>query len=321
MIAASGFVGRQLVGALLAEGRVVRCLVRNPARVPELAEAGCEIVQGDISDAAAVRRAMASVAAVYVSIHTLSPQPAGGAARFTDVEKSGLQNVIAACRSCGVTRVVYVTSLGVSADASSEWLRERWHVEQSLVDGGIDATVVRPGHIVGVGGRGFDTMVGNARRRVAITFGGALPRMRTIAIDDLVCYLVGVLDDPRTYGQRYDVGDDDVLSINQLIDGIAAILGRRRPIKAAVPMRLLGALAPFVERGTKLPAGAVTGFVDGMKVDAVGDPVPIRAILPRPLLPFRAAVERALSPSKEVRPGRYSSPERPASSVPSSSRS
>ena len=48
VIGASGFVGRRLAQALLSERYAVRCLVRNPAKVQELARNGAEIVQGDI---------------------------------------------------------------------------------------------------------------------------------------------------------------------------------------------------------------------------------------------------------------------------------
>ncbi len=84
------------------------------------------VVPGDIADLAAVQRALAAVDAVSISIHTLSPQPGSGlGSRFMDVERTGIQNVITACRSSGVRRVVYVTSLSVAADEPSEWLRER----------------------------------------------------------------------------------------------------------------------------------------------------------------------------------------------------
>ncbi len=298
IIGASGFVGGHLARALLAEGHTIRCLARDPARFQELAAAGCEIVQGDISDLSSVQRAMESIQAAYVSIHTLSPQQTSGARpRFMDVEANGLQNVVTACQSRGVHRVVYVTSLGTAPDEPSEWLRERWQTEQLLLNSGLDATVIRPGNIVGVGGRGFDTIVSQARRRIAITLGGNRPKMRTIALDDLIYYLRGVLDDPRAYGQRYDVGNDDVVAINQMIDTTAEILGRRYPVKIQIPSALLGALAPPIERISKLPTGGIKGFVDSLKTDMIGDPTAIRAILPRPLLSFRQAVERALAVS------------------------
>lgn len=293
IIGASGFVGGHLAGALLAQGYAIRCLARSPARLQPLADAGCEVVLGDISDAPSVQRAARGVEAVYISIHTLSPQTGGGA-RFMEIEKNGMQNVIAACRSCGVKRVVYVTSLGMAPDAKSEWLRERWHVERLLLASGLDATVIRPGFIMGAGGRGFDTAVSSAKRRLAFTLGGNSPRMRCIALDDLIYYLTGVLDEPRAFGGAFDVGNDDVLSSNGRINKTADFLGLRRPAKLRVPMALLGALAPLIEPVAKLPPGALKGFVDGLKADAIGDPLPIRAILPRPPLSFQQALQRAL---------------------------
>ena len=295
VIGASGFIGRHIAQALLAGGHAVRCLARDPAKVEDLAAAGCEIVKGDVSDLESMRRASDSIEAVYISIHTLSPQ-SGSAAdqRFMAVELNGLQNIVTACEAQGVRRLIYVTSLGTTADASSEWLRERWRAEQFLLDSGLDGTVIRPGMIVGAGGRGFEMLAGQAKKSVAVFLGGR-HRMRTIAVDDLIYYLVGVLDDPRAFGQRYDVGNDDVLTNSEMIDADAEIRGRRRPLKLPIPPSLLGTLAPLVERTGKLPRGAIRGLADALKDDGIGDPMPIRAILPRPLLSFRQAAERALT--------------------------
>jgi uncharacterized protein YbjT (DUF2867 family) len=66
---------------------------------------------------------------------------------------------------------VYQTSLGISRDAPSEWLRERWQTKRLLLSSALDATIIRLGNIVGVGGRGCDTIVSQAKRRIAITLG------------------------------------------------------------------------------------------------------------------------------------------------------
>lgn len=76
VVGASGFVGRHLARALLADGRTVRCLVRDPTRVQDLAAAGCEVVPGDMLDAASVGRALEGARAVYICVHTLLPQRA-----------------------------------------------------------------------------------------------------------------------------------------------------------------------------------------------------------------------------------------------------
>ncbi len=295
VIGASGFVGKYLVKGLLAEGYTVRCLARDPARVQDLAALGCEVVKGDVSDLASVQRAMKSVEAVYVSIHTLSPQPGSTPGqRFMAVEMDGLRNVVAACQAQGVRRLISVTSLGITADAPSEWLRERWRAEQFLLGSGLDVTFVRPGMIVGVGGRGFGMMAGQARKSVAAGLGGR-QKMRSIAVDDLIYYLVTMLDDPRTYGQCYDVGNDDVLTNSEMVDATAEILGHRPPLKLKIPPALLGAFAPAIERAGKLPKGAMRGLLDSLEADGSGDPKPIRALMPRPLLSFRQAVEQALT--------------------------
>jgi len=299
VIGSSGFLGKCVALALREEGYAVRCSARNLSRVQDLALAGCEIFQGDISDLASMQRALESVNAAYICIHTLSPQHAAPAGQgFMDVELTGLQNIVTACMANGVHRLIYVTFLGTAPDASSEWVRGRWKAEQLLLKSGLDVTVIRPAQIVGVGGFGFNTMVSQAKRPVSINlFSNGRQRMRNIAADDLVYYLVGVLNDPRAYGQCYDVGCDDVLTNNQMIDIAADVLGRPHPIKIDLPRTIVGLLAPFVERTAKMPKGSIKGILDSVKTDSIGNAMPIRAILPRRPLPYRQAVKQALTSS------------------------
>jgi len=120
VIGASGFVGKHVAQALLAGGYEVRCLARSPAKVQDLAQAGCEIVQGDVADPQSMQRALKSIDAAYISIHTLSPQPSAAAEQgFMDVERNGLQNIVTACQANGVHRLIYVTFLGISPDSPS----------------------------------------------------------------------------------------------------------------------------------------------------------------------------------------------------------
>jgi uncharacterized protein YbjT (DUF2867 family) len=291
VIGASGFTGGHLARALRAEGLAVRCLARNPAKVRDLD--GCEIVQGDISDPASLLRALDSVEAVYVSVQTLSPQP-GSSGGFMDIEKAGLQNIVAAARANGVRRLISVTSLGITRDAESVWLRERWQIEQFLLTSGLEVTILHPGQIVGRGGRGFEMTMSQARSRFALVLGSGRSKMRNIALGDLIYYLTGALSEPRSFGNAYDVGGDDVLSGDEMIDIAADVLGRPHPVKFHIPLWFLAAMAPLIERMGKLPKGAITGIAASLKDDGIGDPMPIRAILPRPPLAYRDAVAKAL---------------------------
>ncbi len=296
VLGGTGFVGRRVVKALTSAGLSVRCLVRNPTRAADLAAERVEVVGGDMIDAAAVSAAARQVQAVIVCVHTLSAQPARQKGHdFIDVEEAGMSNIVAACHANEVSRLLYVTSIGVAADARSSWTRGRARIEALLFASGLNVTVLRPGMIVGHGGDGFGLVERGARRRAAVLISSAQQRFRTVAVDDVAYQLVALIDEPRSFGQHYDVGSDDVLTIDEMIDLAADHLDRRHPVKIHLPRRLIARVAPLLERAAKMPPGAIGGFVGpGSDVDMIGDAVPIRALLDRPPVPFASAMAQAL---------------------------
>lgn len=292
VVGATGFVGARVVAALRAQGRSVRCLVRTPAKAESLVVDGVEIVQGDMLDADAVRRAVSGAAAVVVCVHTLSRQPAAGAASgFMDVEAAGLQTIADACAELGVRRIVYVTSIGVAADGSSSWLRGRWATEQALLSSNLDATVVWPGMIVGRGGSGFGIVARAATQPRAIAVGSARTRFRTVAVDDLARDIVDLLGTPGSYGKALDAGSDDVLTLKQMAAVAARSLGHRPGRLYFIPSGVVRAVAPIAERLSKVPRGAISGFVgEGPQEDMIGDPAELRTLLGRADRPFQDAI-------------------------------
>ena len=295
VLGASGFVGSSLVKQLTTDGYMVRCLARTPEKLKNFADRGCEIIKGDIVDALSVEQALESMDAVYISIHTLAPQQAGTASMgFMDIELKGLENIVKGCKLQNVQRLIYVTAIGVSADKTDPWTSGRWKTQQFLLNSGLDVTIIQPGMIVGIGGQGFNMVLANAKKRMAFVVGTGQNKFRCIAIDDLSYYLVGVLNEPLTYGQVYEVGSDDVLSMDQLIDAAADVTGHNHPSKIHIPLGLLRLAAPLIQRIAKAPKGAIKGVFDGIGADMIGDPTAIRNLFPRPLLPYKQAVEAAL---------------------------
>jgi uncharacterized protein YbjT (DUF2867 family) len=295
VIGASGFVGGYLARQLLADGYSVRCLARNPDKVKDLADSGCEIVQGDITDLSSVQHALQSMDAVYISIHTLAPQHARTAEQgFMNIEQNGLQNVVEGCKLNNVRRLIYVTSLGIAADTKDAWTRGRWKIQEYLLNSGLNVTVIQPGMIVGIGGQGFNMVLANAQKSTAFVIGNGRNKFRCIAIDDLTYNLIGVLDEPKAFGQCYEVGSDDILTSDQLIDVAAEVTGHRRPKKIHIPLPLLRFAAPLIQRMAKTPKGSIKGVLDSIGQDMIGDPSAIRKLLPRKPLSYQQAVERAL---------------------------
>ena len=104
-----GFLGAAVVGRLVARGDRVRSFARRPH--PSLEPLGVEQVQGDIADPQAVERACAGVDVVH---HTAAKPPPWGRPRdYHRVNVVGTENVIAACRSGGVGRLVHTSTPSV----------------------------------------------------------------------------------------------------------------------------------------------------------------------------------------------------------------
>jgi dihydroflavonol-4-reductase len=116
----SGFLGSHIVEALLARGRKIRCLVRDPDRPGNLAAVPAELVTGDLRDPGAMERAVVGCEIVYhcaadYRLYARDPQ------ELFDSNVGGTRNILEAATRAGVRRIVYTSSvaaLGLSPDGS-----------------------------------------------------------------------------------------------------------------------------------------------------------------------------------------------------------
>ena len=109
-----GFLGRKLCEGLVARGH--RVVSFNRGRYPALQALGVEQLQGDLADRAAVVAAARGCAAVF---HNAAKAGAWGA--YADYHRAnvlGTDNVIAACRTHAIDRLVYTSTPSVTHRAT-----------------------------------------------------------------------------------------------------------------------------------------------------------------------------------------------------------
>ena len=107
---AGGFLGGGIARALKDRGDEVRGFSRGGH--PELATQGVEQLRGDVADRNAVTQAVRGVDIVF---HTAAKVAAGGRHRdFQATNVTGTENVLAACRECGVGALVYTSTPSVT---------------------------------------------------------------------------------------------------------------------------------------------------------------------------------------------------------------
>jgi nucleoside-diphosphate-sugar epimerase len=116
----TGFIGQVLVRALRGRGWVVDVLVRNPDTPPArwLAEQGCCLVRGDVTEGDGLADAMRGADVV---IHNAGVYELGVTAverdRMQAVNVQGTDTVLGAAQAAGVPRCIYISTVWALGDS------------------------------------------------------------------------------------------------------------------------------------------------------------------------------------------------------------
>ena len=131
---ATGYVGGRLIERLLREGRPVRALARNPARLDAPSEV--EAVKGDLVTGRGLDRALYGASVAYYLVHSMEPA-AGASGDFSSRDRIAAENFAAAALAAGVERVVYLGGIVPSGDLDGRFsphLASRLEVERILLE-------------------------------------------------------------------------------------------------------------------------------------------------------------------------------------------
>ncbi|MFD1513903.1 NAD(P)H-binding protein [Halomarina rubra] len=285
---ATGFVGSRLVPALVEAGHDVVALVRTPGEYD--APTGVTVKQGDLLEVGSFEHALADVEAAYYLVHSMQ-----AGAEFEERDRLAARHFTDAADEAGLSRVVYLSGLGDDRDRLSKHLKSRREVERILADGEADVTVLRAAIIVGDGSASFDIVRQLAERLpVMVTPRWVDTDCQPIAIDDVVAYLVGVLDAPATAGNTYQIGGPEVLTYRELIERTAEVATGRRPLVVPVPVLTPRLSSYWLALTTDAEMSVAGPLVDGMHNPVVVDDTRIRTVVDVDPTSFDEAVRRAL---------------------------
>ncbi len=261
---ATGFVGRHLVEALLAEGAEVVALLRPTADATGLPE-GVRVVRGDVTDPEAVREAVQGVDVVF---HLAGIRRAARREVFMAVNAEGTRNVADAAAACTTPpRVVLAGSLAATGPARAgrpvreedpfrpfEWYGEsKARAEEILAgyDGRVPWTVLRPPRILGPGdaeNRPFFKLVARGWR---LEIGGPPRPMSMVDVSDVVRALLLLARHDAALGEAFFVAADGAMTLAELQEAAARAFGvELRPLR--VPPALLWTLATVADGLTTL---------------------------------------------------------------------
>jgi len=260
----TGFIGGHVAANLRARGDDVVALVRSPDKAAKLRDLGCELVEGDLSNAGAIRRGLEGAdgcihaAAIYkVGIPKKERQP------MYESNVNGTETVLDAAIDAGVGRIVYVSTVAVFGNTKERVVDEAYERDESegflscydetkyrshqiakdRIAKGAPVVIVQPGGVYGPGdhseiGNFIDqTSKGKLRAKAFPELGFNL-----VHVEDVADGILLALDKGKV-GESYVLGGE-IARMDDVIRKTAELSGQKYP-KATLPVPLMKVSAPL----------------------------------------------------------------------------
>ncbi|MFO8133524.1 MAG: NAD-dependent epimerase/dehydratase family protein [Thermoplasmatota archaeon] len=252
----SGFIGGYLIDELLAHGHQIRVISRHPEAWPE-DHGRVDVRYGDITRPGTLHDAMQGVDLVFHNAALSADH--GPAERFHRVNVAGTQNVLDACRSAGVSRLVFTSSAGVYGFPDREepitegspmrpmnaYQRSKLEAERLVLgQDDVETIAVRPPLVLGAGSPSAALLLSRLAGQEMPLFGSGENLVSLVHPGDVACCL------RLAAGRGADGGAYNVVSfacpVRRLFGELAARLGVPAP-RRHVPYALAYVAAVFGE--------------------------------------------------------------------------
>ncbi len=284
---AGGFIGRRLVAKLLEKGYSVRCLLRKPADLPKEAEQ----LLGDLLQPDSLTGGLAGINTAYYLVHSMG----AGKGDFAEQDRLAARNFVVAANAAGIERTIYLGGLGETGDNLSHHLASRLEVAEILQSGNFKTTFLRAAVIIGYGGASYDMVHSLVKRLpVMITPRWVSTRNQPIAVNDVIAYLTGCLEEPATTGGTFDIGGPEILTYKEMMERFAAIEGKHLLI-IPVPVLTPKLSSYWVGLVTPVKSAIAIALIEGLKNEVICRDNRIRELIPLRLTPFDEALTTALA--------------------------
>ena len=243
---ATGFLGGVLARRLVSEGVRVRGLVRSPEKAAALRDYGIEIVQGDVTDADAMQRAVEGCNIVFHAAAALG----GDYTKQQLVNVAGTSKVVRAAHAARVERFVHISSVAVygyrvkgevteaipPAPGADPYARTKSEAERVVIEGGVPYTIVRPAMIYGAGSINWTGNFFRWGRMKPTLFpgkgkGSAFP----IHVDDVVDMTVKVASHPAGVNEIFNCAPDPAPTWREFVGAYSRLAGHDRWLSLPMP--------------------------------------------------------------------------------------
>jgi uncharacterized protein YbjT (DUF2867 family) len=220
---ATGLVGSAVLRRLTEAGRPVRCLVRDPRRLPVPAQT----ITGDLADAGALPEAVRGVTTVVHLAAAIRDQPG---ATIEDLNDRATRELVAAAQAAGVRRFVFFSALNATPHARTRFLRAKARAAEAVAHADLDHVVVAPS-IIYDRDDPFMTLL----RRMAVlpvvpVSGNGRAEYQPIWAQDVAACVIALLGGAAPGRDRLTLAGPETVTYTELVRRMLRAAGRPRPL-------------------------------------------------------------------------------------------
>lgn len=314
----SGFLGRQIVQQLAAQGVRVRVAVRDPNKAAHLKPLGdlgqIAPTRVNVRDDASVARAVEGADAVVNLIGILYET---GRQTFQAMHVDAPERIARLSKAAGVGRFVQMSALGADANGSAQYARTKAAGEEAVRRHMPNASVLRPSVVFGAHDSFFNMFGSMTRLSPALPFytrdgfhsardaqgrpaidlaGSGGPRFQPVYVGDVADATLACLTNSAFEGQTFELGGPRAYTMREIMELVAQQTGRRTRVVpvpfwvARLQAKVLGKLPkPLItEDQVRLMEtdNVVSGKLPGLEALGI-EPTAAEAVLPTYMHRFR----------------------------------
>jgi NADH dehydrogenase len=291
ILGGAGFVGTHLCNRLTEKGYAIRVPTQKRERNKHLlVYPTLELIQADIHDPGVLNKLCADCDVLINLVGILNEH---GLNTFERAHVELAQKIVAASKKNGIKRLLQMSALNADAvNGASRYLQTKGRAEDLVhqaADENFRVTSFRPSVIFGPDD-GFFNRFAALLKIVPGIFPLACPdaKFAPVYVGDVAEAMARSINDPKTYGQRFDLCGPDKGTLEACVRYTAELLGLRRKILRLGPL-ISRLQAQILER---LPGQAFTmDNYRSLQVDSICTgqnglvtlgitPAPIDAIVP-----------------------------------------
>ncbi|CEG56231.1 NAD-dependent epimerase/dehydratase family protein [Legionella fallonii] len=237
---ATGFVGRNLVPALVGAGHEVRCAVTRKVEYLQAEQVLVDKLEHQ-TDWNGVLSEIDVVIHLAARVHIMKEKSKSSLDEYCNVNSLATKNLAEQAAKLQVKRFIFLSTIKVNGESTDEGLpfteesiakpedpygQSKLNAEQYLhsisQNSDMQVVILRTPLIYGAGVKAnFLKMLQLVDKGLPLPFGKIENKRSFIYIDNLVSAICTVIDAPRAANQLYLVADDNSLSLTNLLQVIA----------------------------------------------------------------------------------------------------